>query len=149
MLLDGKQVFTPARKPLAAPSRALAEAIAAEWNAQKDEIDPARMPLTRLANAVIDAVAEQPDAVADEIEKYLGSRFVVLPRRGAGRAWSRGRSQHWDPVLAWAREKLGARFVLAQGVMHVTQPREAVAADARHRFQKTRGGWARCRRSRR
>ena len=55
VLLDGKQVFTPARRPLTAPSRALAEAIAAEWNAQGDTIDPARMPLTRLANAAIDA----------------------------------------------------------------------------------------------
>jgi chaperone required for assembly of F1-ATPase len=37
-------------------------------------------------------------------------------------------ARHWDPVLAWARDALGARFVLAQGVMHVAQPKEAVAA---------------------
>ena len=62
----------------------LAEAIAAEWNAQDKSIDPARMPLTRLANAVIDAVADAPSAVAEEIEKYLGSDLVLLSRRGAG-----------------------------------------------------------------
>jgi chaperone required for assembly of F1-ATPase len=37
-------------------------------------------------------------------------------------------TQCWDPVLAWASQALGARFVLVQGVMHVTQPGEAVAA---------------------
>ena len=37
-------------------------------------------------------------------------------------------TQHWDPVLAWAHEALGARFVLGQGVMHVAQPTEAIAA---------------------
>src|ERR1041385_4081884 len=55
VLLDGKPVMTPARQSLAAPTRPLAEAIASEWEAQKDDIDPARMPLTRLANAAIDA----------------------------------------------------------------------------------------------
>ena len=58
ILLDGKPVKTPARHALAAPTRPLADAIAAEWDAQKDVIDPARMPLTRLANAAIDAVRE-------------------------------------------------------------------------------------------
>ena len=58
ILLDGKPVKTPARQALAAPTRQLADAIAAEWDAQKDVIDPASMPLTRLANAAIDGVRE-------------------------------------------------------------------------------------------
>ena len=60
VLLDGRPVRTPAREPLAAPSQALAEAIAAEWDAQREAVDPARMPLTRLANAIIDGVARSP-----------------------------------------------------------------------------------------
>ena len=76
VLLDGKPVMTPARKPLAAPARALAEALAAEWDAQTSEIDPARMPLTRLANAIVDAVAEKPAEVAAGVENYLGSDLV-------------------------------------------------------------------------
>ena len=76
LLLDGKQVKTPARRPLAAPSQALAEKLADEWNAQAEVIDPGRMPLTRLANAVIDAVADAPQPVADEVAKYLGSDLL-------------------------------------------------------------------------
>jgi chaperone required for assembly of F1-ATPase len=127
VLLDGKQVFTPARKPLAAPSRALAEALAAEWDAQKEEIDPGGMALTRLANAAIDAVAAMPAAVAAEIEKYLGSDLLCY-RAEAPEGLVARQAQHWDPVLAWARDKFGARFVLAQGVVHVAQPSEAIAA---------------------
>src|SRR4029077_215894 len=52
--LDDKPVRTPPRRVLAAPTLALAEAIAAEWQAQQDAIDPAKMPLTRLANAIVD-----------------------------------------------------------------------------------------------
>src|SRR5271165_5088771 len=58
--LDAKPVHTSARRELAAPTLGLAEAIAAEWQAQRDMIDPAKMPLTRLANAIIDGVTDAP-----------------------------------------------------------------------------------------
>jgi chaperone required for assembly of F1-ATPase len=127
LLLDGKPVKTPARRPLAAPTAALAEKIAEEWNAQAALIDPAGMPLTRLANAVIDAVADMPDAVAEEVTKYLGSDLLCY-RAAAPEGLVASQIRAWDPVLAWARAATGARFVLAQGVVHVAQPAEAVAA---------------------
>ena len=80
--LDGKPVHTPARRVLCAPNAAIAQKIAAEWNAQTDVIDPAKMPLTRLANAIIDGVADAPAPVAAEIEKYLGSDMLFY-RAGA------------------------------------------------------------------
>ena len=126
LLLDGKPVRTPARRALAVPAAALAEKIATEWNAQKDVIDPARMPLTRLANAVIDAVADAAAPVADEVAKYLAADLMCY-RAAAPEALVERQSKAWDPVLAWANAALGARFVLAQGVMHVEQPVEAVA----------------------
>jgi chaperone required for assembly of F1-ATPase len=125
VLLDEKPVNTPARRALRAPTRQVAEAIVTEWEQQGDVIDPARMPITRLANAILDAVSEAPRAVADEIEKYLRSDLVFYRAEGpAGLAEKQSRA--WDPVLAWARDRFGARFVLAQGVMYVSQPREAV-----------------------
>ncbi len=127
ILLDGKPVKTPARRALAAPTRPLADAIAAEWDTQKDVIDPARMPLTRLANAAIDGVRDAPAAVTDEIAKYLGTDLLCY-RADAPAALSEKQSAAWDPVLAWAHKQFGARFMLAQGVMHVTQPRETVIA---------------------
>ena len=127
VLLDGKPVKTPARRALMAPAQALAEQIAQEWNAQEQVIDPARMPLTRLANAVIDAVAEQTQAVADEVAKYLGSDLLCY-RAEAPEGLVVRQTQSWDPVLAWARDALGARFVLIQGVVFAEQPREAVEA---------------------
>jgi chaperone required for assembly of F1-ATPase len=127
LLLDGKPVKTPARRPLAAPTRALAEKIAEEWNAQAEVIDPARMPLTRLANAVIDAVADQPKAVAAEIANYLGSDLLCY-RADMPEGLVERQARAWDPILAWARQALGARFVLARGVVHVAQPEPAIAA---------------------
>jgi chaperone required for assembly of F1-ATPase len=130
IMLDGRPVRTPARHMLAAPTRPLAEALAAEWDAQRDVIDPARMPLTRLANSILDGVSVSQQAVAEEIVAYLGSDLLFY-RANAPPGLVQRQAQTWDPVLAWAREALGARFVLAEGVMHVTQPDHAVAA-ARH-----------------
>jgi chaperone required for assembly of F1-ATPase len=129
ILLDGKAVRTPDGRPLSAPTVALAEAIAAEWLAQSDVIDPARMPLTRLANSIIDGVVSAPNAVRREIAKYIGSDLVFY--RAAGPAGLVQRQQrHWDPILAWVRDALGARFMLAEGVVHVRQPDPALAAAA-------------------
>ena len=125
--LDAKPVRTPARRLLAAPSRALAEAIAAEWNAQRDVIDPATMPLTRLANAIIDGVADTPHPVAAEIGKYLTSDLVFY-RASHPTALVERQARHWDAILAWARDELGASFVTGEGVIHVAQPETALTA---------------------
>src|SRR6202167_3837755 len=114
--LDDKPVRTPARRVLAAPTLALAEAIAAEWQAQKDVIDPAKMPLTRLANAIIDGVAEAPLPVADEIGKYLGSDLLFY-RAGSPSGLVERQARHWDPILDWARHALHADFELGEGVV--------------------------------
>ena len=112
---------------LTAPTRALAQAIAAEWDAQRETIDPATMPLTRLANAIIDGVADSPQPVAAEIEKYLASDLLFYRAGGPDQLRER-QAQHWDPILAWARDALDAQFKPAEGVVHVAQPPAALAA---------------------
>jgi len=125
--LDGKPVNTPARRVLAAPTMALAEALAAEWNAQTNVIDPASMPLTRLANAIIDGVADAPQPVADEIGKYLASDLLFY-RAASPRGLVELQAQHWDPVLIWACDALGVHFEVGEGVVHIAQPDEALKA---------------------
>lgn len=130
VLLDGRSVRTPARRPLAAPTHGIADAIAVEWRAQQDNVDPATMPLTRLANSIIDGVASQPEPVRAEIEKYLGTDLLFYRAEGPEGLLA-AQARHWDPLIAWARDEHGARFVMAQGVMHVSQPKEALAAMAK------------------
>src|SRR5437773_3615878 len=99
LLLDGHAVKTPAGNALAAPTLSLAQAIAAEWEAQGERIDPATMPLTRLANTIIDGVAPNPEPVADEIVEYLGSDLVCY-RASTPEGLLAKQAQHWHPVLA-------------------------------------------------
>ena len=118
---------TPARRTLGAPKRVVAQALAAEWDAQRDVIDPAKMPLTRLANTIIDGVTDAPSAVAAEVERYLACDLVFYRAPGPAGLVTR-QAKSWDPVLAWARESLGARFVLTEGIAFVAQPAQALAA---------------------
>jgi chaperone required for assembly of F1-ATPase len=123
--LDGKPVRTPARHPLAAPTRALAQAIADEWQAQTDVIDPAHMPLTRLANSIIDGVTDRPHEVRDEIVKYLGSDLLFYRADGPEGLTER-QAAVWDPIVRWAADKLGARFIMVEGVVFAAQPEEVM-----------------------
>jgi len=125
--LDGRPIRTPGRRFLAAPSAALAEAIAAEWRRQEEFIDPAAMPLTRLANTIIDGVADKSDEVAAEVAKYLGSDLVCY-RAASPEGLCARQTEHWDPVIAWARDALSAVFIIRQGVVHIAQSDATIAA---------------------
>jgi len=105
----------------------LAQALAAEWDAQRDVIDPAKMPLTRLANTIIDGVIDAPSAVAAEVERYLACDLVFYRAPGPAGLVTR-QTKAWDPVLAWVREILGADFILAQGIAFVAQPAHSLVA---------------------
>jgi chaperone required for assembly of F1-ATPase len=128
--LDGKPIKTPSGRPVVVPARSIAETIAAEWNAQGEMIDPLTMPLTRLANSVIHGVIDKVDAVADDLAKYLGSDLLFY-RAGHPEGLVVREAEHWDPILYWAADKLNAHFILAQGVVHVSQPESAIAAARR------------------
>jgi chaperone required for assembly of F1-ATPase len=125
--LDDKPVRTPSGRALTAPTREIADAIAAEWNAQGETIDPLIMPMTRLANSVIDGVVDRVDAVVEDIAKYFGTDLLFY-RAGHPEALVAREAAHWDPILFWAADTLGAHFILAEGIMHVRQPDAAIEA---------------------
>src|SRR5262249_37199253 len=56
VMLDAKPLRSPAGQVLELPTAALAAAIAAEWQAQGDEIVVATLALTRLACTVVDRI---------------------------------------------------------------------------------------------
>lgn len=131
VLLDGRPVRTPAGAALRLPTGALAEIVAGEYAAQRDEIDPVTMPATRLANTVIDGVAPDPQPVVEDLLRYASSDLVCY-RADSPEGLVARQAEAWDPVVEWARFDLGARLYLAEGVMHVAQPPEAIAAIGAH-----------------
>jgi chaperone required for assembly of F1-ATPase len=128
--LDGKGVRTPAGKPLAVPSLAVAAAMAAEWEAQGERIDPGSMPLTRLINAALDRVTGEMAAVRADIVAYAGNDLICYRAEGP-KSLVEAQNVAWNPLVLWAKDALGARLILVEGVIHAPQDPAALEAVAR------------------
>ena len=133
--LDGRPVKTPGKALLALPTEGAAELVANEFAAQGETLDLASMPVYRLVNTAIDGVASDPQAVVEDILRFSSSDMLCYRADGPHTLVQR-QNEAWDPVLDWARATLGARLLLAEGVIHVEQPREAIAAIGVHLNQR-------------
>ncbi|WP_299627990.1 ATP12 family chaperone protein [uncultured Tateyamaria sp.] len=129
--LDGRAVKTPAKAALIVPTDAIAQAIAAEWDAQEGEIDPLSMPFTRTANAAIDKVAVQRAEVADMLAAYGDADLLCYRAENPVELVER-QAKTWDPYLEWADATLGARLHPRVGLMHESQDEAALLALSRH-----------------
>lgn len=125
--LDGRPVRTPGRQRLALPTRALAEASAAEWDGQGEELDMGAMPMTALSYAAVDRVGVDPERFASEAARFAETDLLCY-RAPEPPALVERQAAAWDPVLAWLDRRHGAKLVLAEGVMPVSQPPKAIAA---------------------
>lgn len=125
--LDGRPVKTPGKTLLLLPNQVLGSAVAAEWQAQEKEINPANMPLTRIANSAQDAVSVRFDEVADDITKFAGNDALCY-RADDPESLVETQRRLWDPVVDWAGDLLGGRFVLIEGLIHAPQSEQLLAA---------------------
>ena len=128
ILLDGKPMRTPAKAVLVVPTRALAEAIAAEWGQVPDkaDINVSHLPLTRLAATGLDRVTSQRARVIEDTAKYAGSDMLCY-RASEPETLVKRQQETWQPLLDWAAERYGARLVIVEGLAFVEQPADAVA----------------------
>jgi chaperone required for assembly of F1-ATPase len=125
IFLDGWPIRTPAKKMLALPACALAEAVAEEWRGVPDEFDPAAMMLTKWANTALDRVAGNEAAVAQGLIANFSD--LLCYRALAPEALSARQAAAWDPMLAWAADRFGARLKTGVGAAYIAQPAEALA----------------------
>lgn len=121
VLLDGKPVKTPAGARLTAPTAALAQLLADEWDAQTTHIDTTRMGAVRLASTAIDFVPQSHAAVAEEIARYAGSDALCYFADGPETLVER-QTVRWGAMLDWAARDLDLAFVRVTGIGHKAQP---------------------------
>jgi chaperone required for assembly of F1-ATPase len=127
--LDGKTIRTPAKRDLVVPTPALAAAIAAEWQAQGDEVKPHTMPLTRLASTAIDLVAQRREQVVEEIVAYAGSDLLCYRAEQPPELIAREHAA-WQPLVDWATLRYDAPLIVTSGILPVRQLPETMRAFA-------------------
>ena len=120
--LDGRPLKTPAKVALMVPTRALADAIAAEWAAAGETVDPRAMPFTGLANASTDRAVD--DLVAGIVRYAASDQFCY--RAEGPTALVERQAEAWDALLGWARRRYDVDFATCSGVVHVAQPSETL-----------------------
>ena len=119
--LDGRTARTAKRNVLSAPTQALAEAVAEEWESQIEQIRFETMPLTRLLAAAVDGGAASASEWRNEVIKYLGSDLVCYRAEGPGGLVVR-QAKAWDPYVHWLKEEFGAALAVTNGVVFADQP---------------------------
>lgn len=127
VLLDGRPVRTPAGKPFRVASEALAAAVAAEWQAQEQDIRPDSMPLTRLCMNAIDQIADRRADILEEVLRYAGSDLICYRALEPDGLIER-QQRHWQPLVDWLAQEFGASLAVTSGLMPISQPADALAA---------------------
>jgi chaperone required for assembly of F1-ATPase len=137
--LDERPLRSPQKRALDLPTRALADAVAAEWEMQGEKVDPQSMPVTRLANTALDRVAPDLDRIIGEIVDFAGSDLTCY-RAEKPQGLAERQAKAWQPVLDWARSALGAEFTVTEGVVHIQQP--AATLQATRDYLAGKSPWA-------
>ena len=118
--LDGRVLRTPGRVEVIMPREDLAQAVAAEWAGQGEDIDLSAMPLTRLSYRALDVVHGHEDEIRAEIIKYAGSDLLCYRADHPQELVAR-QNELWDPVLAWAAVSHDIDLTVATGIVPVRQ----------------------------
>jgi chaperone required for assembly of F1-ATPase len=119
--LDARNVRTPGGARQVLPTRALADLVAEDWAAQGEHIDLAAMHAARLANTAIDAIPGAREATADGVAAFAASDLLCYRADGPAGLVER-QAEHWDPLIAYAKQEEGLVFVCARGIIHRAQP---------------------------
>ncbi|MDF1736742.1 MAG: hypothetical protein P1U37_15730 [Minwuia sp.] len=125
VLLDGRLIRTPARKPLVVPSLTLAKAIAAEWDAQGEEIDRRAMPLMRMAGTAIDDLAGMRDQTADAVARYAETDMVCF-WAGEPQKLVERQQATWRPLLDWLEITFGTPLSVTSDIHAQQQPGDSL-----------------------
>jgi len=125
VLLDGRDLKTPAKSTLQIPTKALAEGIAAEWRSLKDKVDPEALPLTKLANAAIDKIAVQSEPIIEMLAEYATTDLLCY-RATSPKGLADRQEQIWQPLLDWFSDTHDVGLEVGSGVMPIRQPTQVL-----------------------
>lgn len=127
VLLDGRAIKTAGGRPQVVPSRSLAEAMAAEWADQGEEIDPKALMLRDLADYAIDVAAgDGRDDLVREVAAYADSDTLCY-RAAPDEALHARQVEIWEPLLAEAERRFDVHFERVAGIIHRPQPDATLA----------------------
>ncbi|EGZ28698.1 hypothetical protein PHYSODRAFT_248127 [Phytophthora sojae] len=115
--LDGKTVKTPRQQPVRLPTRAMAYAVAHEWDAQSHDIRPATMPVMSLASTALDLVfTSSSKETIDEMMHYLHTDTVCYQVTADQQEKLVAQQQKkWKPLRKWFSDTFEGEVDVSHG----------------------------------
>ncbi len=123
--LDSWILKTPGKQDLLCPDAQTARLVAAEWQAQKDDVLPDTMPCTRLMNVAVEHTPKNRDRLIAEFVKYVGTDLLCYRAKGPSDLVKR-QARSWQPVLDWAAQTQGISLAVTQGITSIEQPKSSL-----------------------
>ncbi|GJE98117.1 ATP12-domain-containing protein [Phanerochaete sordida] len=130
--LDKRTLKTPSGTPLLLPKQKslAATLIAAEWDNQDTLLKQHSLPMTSLASRAIDAFRDAEEdtraEVHDQLLKYFETDTICF-HATEPETLVKLQKQHWEPLLAWARDALGVQINVTTGFSVPRQTPETLA----------------------
>lgn len=127
VVLDGRAIKTALGAPQIVPSRALAEALAAEWSGQGEEIDPRTFPLRDMSDYAIDVVRADRAAAIGKLLAFAETDTLCY-RADPDEPLYRRQQEVWEPLVTALEAREGIRLERVSGVIPRTQPQASLDA---------------------
>lgn len=127
--LDARILKTPGKQSLTFSEAFRAELVAAEWQAQQDEINPETMPCTRLMNVACELTPSRRPELAQEFRKYCGTDLLCY-RADVPQDLSERQAEKWQPVLDWAQGTHSIALTVTNSINAAVQPEISLNAAA-------------------
>ncbi len=126
VMLDGRGIKTVMGSAQLVPTQQLAKALAAEWEAQGDEINTGLFQFRDMADYAIDMIAPAPSEIAQKLVAY-GDTDTILYRADPDEPLYARQIEVWEPILTAFEQRMGAKFTRISGIIHRDQPDETLA----------------------
>lgn len=128
--LDGRLLKTPGKMALRFASENQAKLVAAEWQAQDEDILPGTMPCTRMMNVACEQTPSRRSELVKEFRAYTSTDLLCYRSRNPQDLAAR-QEQNWQPVLDYAAIQHGISLASTTSIKAVEQPEESLnnAAD--------------------
>ena len=125
--LDGRAIRTALGAPQIVPTRALADALAAEWSGQGEEIDPLAFRLRDMADYAIDVVRADRETAIGKLMAFAETDTLCY-RADPDEPLYRRQHEVWEPLVTALEAREGIRLDRVSGVIHRPQPQASLAA---------------------
>ena len=122
ILLDGKQIKTPAGNILFLNNKKTADLIVNEWDDidKNENINPQDMNYTNLAFTAIDKIIPNRNEIVENICSYAMNDLICY-RNNEIKILQQMQSNSWDTELEWARKELNMPLVITDSIMPINQ----------------------------